>query len=112
MECPYCKEDIKEGALKCKHCGTMLYSPEGQEEASAPTKSKRVAGYLALFLGGLGIHKFYLGNWGWGIIYVLFVWTYIPVIIAFIELIRYCILSDEEFQKKVAEKNGPFSFLW
>lgn len=24
MECPYCKEDIKEGAIKCKHCGSML----------------------------------------------------------------------------------------
>lgn len=24
MECPYCKEDIKDGAIKCKHCGSML----------------------------------------------------------------------------------------
>ena len=23
-ECPYCKEDIKFNALKCKHCGSML----------------------------------------------------------------------------------------
>ncbi len=24
MECKYCKEDIKDGAIKCKHCGSML----------------------------------------------------------------------------------------
>ena len=24
MICPYCKEDIKDGAIKCKHCGSML----------------------------------------------------------------------------------------
>lgn len=24
MECPFCKEDIKDGAIKCKHCGSML----------------------------------------------------------------------------------------
>ncbi len=35
-------------------------------------KNKLVAALLALFLGGLGIHKFYLGRTGWGIIYLLF----------------------------------------
>lgn len=24
MICPYCKEEIAEGAIKCKHCGSML----------------------------------------------------------------------------------------
>lgn len=24
VECPFCKEDIKEGAIKCKHCSSML----------------------------------------------------------------------------------------
>ena len=40
---------------------------------------------LALFLGGLGIHKFYLGQTGLGIVYLLFCWTYVPSIIAFFE---------------------------
>ncbi|WP_321778605.1 DUF6232 family protein [Sulfurimonas sp.] len=31
MECPYCKEDIKEGAIKCKHCGSMLNETELKE---------------------------------------------------------------------------------
>jgi hypothetical protein len=24
MQCPFCKEEIQEGAIKCKHCGSML----------------------------------------------------------------------------------------
>ena len=48
-------------------------------------KNPTTAVVLALFLGGLGIHKFYLGQTGLGIAYLLFCWTSIPSIIAFIE---------------------------
>lgn len=48
-------------------------------------KSPTTAVLLALFLGGLGIHKFYLGKAGMGILYLLFCWTYIPAVIAFFE---------------------------
>jgi hypothetical protein len=39
--------------------------------APHPRKSKVVAGFLALFLGSYGIHRFYLGQW-WGVFYLLF----------------------------------------
>ena len=111
MQCPYCKEDILEGALKCKHCGSMLGSPEAVP-APASDKSKIVAGILALLLGGFGIHKFYVGSWGWGIVYILLFWTWIPALLALVEAIRYFILPDDEFKKKAAALQGPFSFLW
>jgi TM2 domain-containing membrane protein YozV len=63
-------------------------------------KSRIVAAILAFFLGGLGIHKFYLGQIGWGIIYLIFCWTFIPSIVAFIEFIIYLCTSDEDFAKK------------
>jgi hypothetical protein len=40
---------------------------------------------LALFLGGFGIHHFYLRNTGLGILYLCFSWTPIPWILGFIE---------------------------
>jgi TM2 domain-containing membrane protein YozV len=49
-------------------------------------KNPTTAILLALFLGGLGAHKFYMGETGLGILYILFCWTYIPSIIAFFEL--------------------------
>ena len=42
---------------------------------------------LCLFLGGLGIHKFYAGKWIQGLLYVAFCWTGIPVVIALIDLL-------------------------
>lgn len=65
-----------------------------------PIKSKVVAGVLAIFLGSFGIHKFYLGKTGMGILYLLFCWTYIPGIIGFIEGIIYLASNDHNFQVK------------
>ena len=42
---------------------------------------------LCFFLGGIGVHKFYARKTGAGILYLLFCWTFIPSIIAFIEFI-------------------------
>lgn len=42
---------------------------------------------LAIFLGGIGVHKFYAGKTGAGIFYLLFCWTCVPSFIAFIEFI-------------------------
>jgi TM2 domain-containing membrane protein YozV len=67
---------------------------------SGGTKSKVVAGILALFLGGIGIHKFYLGKPVQGIIYILLCWTFVPSIIAFIEGIIYLLMNEENFHKK------------
>ncbi len=63
-------------------------------------KNKLVAGILAILVGGIGIHKFYLGRTGAGILSLLFCWTGIPAIIALIEGIIILCQSDEEFCKK------------
>ena len=49
-------------------------------------KNPTTAILLALFLGGVGGHKFYMGEAGLGVLYLFFCWTYIPGLIAFIEL--------------------------
>ena len=63
-------------------------------------RSKTLATWLALLLGGIGGHKFYLGRVGWGILYLLFCWTFIPSIAALIEAIIYITMSDQAFAKK------------
>lgn len=66
-------------------------------------KSKTTAAILAFFLGGLGIHRFYLGQTGMGILFLLFCWTGIPAIIALIDFIRYLCMSDQEFHAKYSK---------
>lgn len=48
-------------------------------------KDEVVGVLLAIFLGGLGIHHFYLRRDGLGILYLVFCWTGIPSLIALIE---------------------------
>lgn len=49
--------------------------------------NKWIYALLAFFLGGIGAHKFYSRKIGRGILYLIFVWTTIPSIIAFVEFI-------------------------
>ncbi len=56
-----------------------------QSEYNVVRKDPTTALLLALFLGGLGIHHFYLNKIGLGILYLIFSWTLIPLIVALIE---------------------------
>lgn len=65
-----------------------------------PIKSKIGAGLLGIFLGSFGIHKFYMGKIGMGILYLLFCWSFIPGFIGFIEGIIYLCSNEHNFQIK------------
>jgi TM2 domain-containing membrane protein YozV/cold shock CspA family protein len=77
----------------------------GGQTGQIGAKSKILAGILALLLGGLGIHKFYIGANGAGLImllvslvgFALVVPPLIVAIIALIEGIIYLTRSDEDF---------------
>ena len=56
-----------------------------QQEYDKQIRDRSTALILTLLLGGLGAHRFYLRQWGWGIAYVLFAWTFIPLIVALFE---------------------------
>lgn len=47
----------------------VAYSPVNQQNSSS--KSKLVAGLLGIFLGGLGVHNFYLGHIGKAVVQLL-----------------------------------------
>lgn len=68
-------------------------------EALPGAEKKMVAGILGILLGGLGIHKFYLGYTKEGIIQLVLgvVTCGAAGIVGFIEGIIYLTKSDEEF---------------
>ena len=63
-------------------------------------KDKNVAGILALFLGWVGIHRFYLGQVGLGILYAVFFWFPIFWLIALIDAIVLFSMDKEVFDVK------------
>lgn len=79
-------------------------------------KNKMTAGLLALFVGVFGVHKFYLKQTGIGVVYLLFCWTGIPGIIAFIEAIIILTMSDDDFNAKYngtanVQKVAPSTYI-
>lgn len=63
-------------------------------------KNKVAAGVLGIVLGGFGVHKFYLGQVGRGILYLVFCWTGIPAIVGLVEGIIILTMSDAQFDAR------------
>ena len=65
--CQNCGQPTDPNAEVCIKCGVrLIYQPHGEA-----VKSKLAAGLLGIFAGGLGIHRFYLGYIGIGIIQIV-----------------------------------------
>jgi TM2 domain-containing membrane protein YozV len=92
------------GAASSSSSSSSSSASGGVNGRPIPLKNKVAAGVLAILLGGLGIHKFYLGKPIQGILYLLLCWTFIPSFIALIEGIIYLVSSDESFAIKYGAK--------
>lgn len=67
-------------------------------------KSKKTASILALLFGGIGIHRFYLGQTVKGVFSIIFCWTYIPMIIGVIDFFIFQLMGQEFFDFKYNQK--------
>ena len=109
--CNQCGTATEPGRTICGKCGSSLL-PVG-------TKDKTAAGLLGIFLGSLGIHKFYLGYTGEALVMLLgtLLGSFITCgvsgavlgVIGLVEGIIYLTKTDDEFHRLyVAAKRGWF----
>lgn len=111
-------ENVEQGAKE-----TANEFKEGWNQATKSDENKKLlAGLLAIFVGGFGIHKFILGYNKEGFIllgslllsFVLmcviigFFTMYIPILIGLIEGIIYLTKSDEEFYQTYQVGKKPW----
>ena len=96
--------------------------PDSVSTGPAGSKSKVAAGVLAILLGGLGIHKFYLGYTAQGLILLAllivgFILLFVFIgafllfaigVICLIEGIIYLTKSDEEFHQTYVVGKKPW----
>ena len=99
--CKHCAEKIDEDAVLCVKCGKQVEELKGSNNGITINNSnnqsgnsdkkpldKWVAVLLCFFLGFLGIHKFYEGKAGLGVLYIFTVGLFgIGVLVDFIVLL-------------------------
>jgi TM2 domain-containing membrane protein YozV len=96
--CFACGAIIDARAEICPKCGVRQQQAPNTLGSNSPSGKNRIAAALfAIFLGGFGVHKFYLGRTGMGILYLVFFWTFIPAVIGFFEGIILLTKSDQDF---------------
>ena len=115
--CGACGVKTKDNQIVCLKCGVSLGGSSSLGGGSSTgEKSKIIAFLLALFLGSIGVHKFYLGYNTQGIImllcgtvgWILFLPPLVMAVIALIEAIMYISKSDEEFQEIYVDNEKPW----
>lgn len=76
-------------------------APAPGQLAPPTDRNKYVAAVIAFLLGPLGVHRFYLGRTGSGIAMLLLTCTIVGLLVsvpwAFVDMIRYLVMSDREF---------------
>lgn len=107
MFCNKCGTDMGDAKF-CPNCGASASgAPEPEAVYDGKTVNKIAYALIAIFIGDFGIHRFYAGKWLSGIIYLLFFWTIIPGIIAFIEGIIALTREDDGYGN-IPVKKGKF----
>ncbi len=75
-------------------------SKNKKDEMEKPNSHRKIAIVLAIFLGWLGVHRFYLGQIGMGLLFlVLFaIWAPLAYFLALIDALRYAFMGDDDFK--------------
>ena len=96
--CISCGVPSEAAMPNCSSCGTPLNLKVG----SAVGKSKVVAGLLAIFLGGIGAHRFYLGQPKLAFLYMgaLFIFG-VSALVGVVEGVRYLLMKDAKFVEEL-----------
>jgi TM2 domain-containing membrane protein YozV len=63
---------------------------------------RKIAIVLAIFLGWLGVHRFYLNQILTGLLYLIISQIFLPlaVVLSLIDAVRYYSMSEVDFQQK------------
>ena len=73
MFCKNCGAEVKDNQAVCLSCGCAI-NAQTQNAINDPNASDKdwlVTLLICIFVGGLGIHRFYVGKTGTGIIWLL-----------------------------------------
>lgn len=102
--CTACGELLHKHAVICPKCGVGQARSNNNFISNKATPSRTATIIFALFLGGFGIHRFYIGHQGVGICYLLvtvfsgFLLWPIIILINIVEAIVWACMSEDEWE--------------
>jgi TM2 domain-containing membrane protein YozV len=85
-----------------------MLTKTGMSESSNGADDKTITALLAIFLGGFGVHRFYVGHMKLGVLYLCLIWTSIPAWAGVIEGILILVKDDDWY---VENYKGPAPIL-
>lgn len=94
-------ETVGDKGINIKIENANTNNPGNVAYVSGKVVDKVIYLVLAFFLGWIGVHKFYAGKIGVGIMFVIFWWTGIPALISFIEFIVAIFKKPDAYGKIV-----------
>ncbi|MBO7722912.1 MAG: zinc ribbon domain-containing protein [Thermoguttaceae bacterium] len=123
--CRRCGTALNPEQIVCVKCGAGVLPARNRTggyggpgyggSVGGEPKNKLAAGLLAIFLGWIGVHKFYMGSWGWGMVFLAVVFLtggflgLVTGICGLVEGILYLTMSQKEFEEKYSpQTEAPF----
>lgn len=107
--CYACGAEVDARAEVCPRCGVR--QPEAPfrlgRRSRGGDKSKGGATLLALLFGGVGGHRFYLGQWKIGLVMLAFCWTFLPALVGVVDFVRLAFMSDRRFAELYGRQPPP-----
>lgn len=117
--CRRCGVALNLAQVICVKCGAGIQSAGasrfGGGTGTSWPKNKLTAGLLGILLGGCGAQKYYMGSWGWGLVFTVALFItmgfsgIVTGIIGLVEGIMILVMSEEDFAAKYPpETEAPF----
>jgi TM2 domain-containing membrane protein YozV len=120
VKCPYCGAETNvsyadQQQTQWQQFGSQAASTVDDVFSNGPSgKSRGVAGLLALFLGSVGLHYFYMGKTSAGVLFLVAtlltcgILGVITEIVSIIQGVLFFTSTQEEFERRWV--NSPSSF--
>ena len=104
-QCTECSQKIDLNLVTCPQCHAAqgLVALAGIDPSIHIKNQKRAIRFSFIF-GGLGLHKFYLGQYLKGSLYLMFSWTLVPMIVGWVDAFRTMKMSPFNFQQRYSRR--------
>lgn len=106
VRCPFCQNEFQVAVGQPQNAYSGKPQEIGVFDAGPSGKSRGVAALLAILLGALGIHYFYIGKSTAGIVFLLAgiiscgILAAVTSIIAIVQGVLFLTVSQEEFERR------------